>query len=71
MSLNPAPQNEARSAVFPDPRRDMRQRDIIARAVAMLQICGIRSAVEFLKIHAIQPHVIERVLLEPKQRRAA
>ncbi|WP_156885468.1 hypothetical protein [Massilia niastensis] len=71
MSLNPASLNEARTAAFPDPRRDMRQRDIIARAVAMLHVCGIRSAVEFLKIHAIQPHVIERVLLEPGQRRAA
>lgn len=32
---------------------------------------GVMTAVEYLKSHAIRPHVIERVLLEPQRRRAS
>lgn len=52
-------------------RRDLRQRDIVASAIAMLSQGhgSIMPAVEYLKAHAIRPHVIERVMLEPARRR--
>jgi len=52
-------------------RRDLRQRDIVDSAIAMLNQGhgSIMPAVEYLKAHAIRPHVIERVMLEPARRR--
>lgn len=52
-------------------RSDVRQRDIVADGVVLLRESGVMAAVEYLKSHAIRPHVIERVLLEPQQRRAS
>ncbi|MDN4039606.1 hypothetical protein [Massilia sp. YIM B02443] len=52
-------------------RSDARQRDIVAGGIALLRESGIMTAVEYLKSHAIRPHVIERVLLEPQRRRAS
>jgi hypothetical protein len=51
-------------------RCDARQCDIVACGIALLRESGIMTAVEYLKSHAIRPHVIERVLLEPQRRRA-
>lgn len=51
-------------------RRDARQRDAVAQAVAMLADSGVRPALEFLKAQAVRPRVIERVLLDPDHRRA-
>lgn len=51
-------------------RSDARQRDIVADGIALLRESGVMTAVEYLKSHAIRPHVIERVLLEPQRRRA-
>ena len=52
-------------------RRDLRQRDIVARGVALMRESGMLSAVEFLKRHAVKSQVIERVLLDPAGRTAA
>jgi len=51
-------------------RCDARQCDIVACGIALLRESGVMTAVEYLKSHAIRPHVIERVLLEPQRRRA-
>lgn len=51
-------------------RRDLGQRDIVARGIATLCECGIMPALEYLKSHGVRPQVIERVLLEPERRRA-
>lgn len=51
-------------------RRDGRQRDIVSRGIAMLGEAGIMPALEYLKSHAVNARVIERVLLEPGRRRA-
>jgi hypothetical protein len=51
-------------------RRNVGQRDIVARGITTLCECGIMPAVEFLKLHGVRPQVIERVLLEPERRRA-
>ncbi|MBQ5949952.1 hypothetical protein [Massilia sp. ST3] len=55
----------------PDLRRDLLQRDVVARGLALLRDCGTLAALEFLKRHAVQPQVIERVLLDPGRRAAA
>jgi hypothetical protein len=67
--------NETRSeltdepvAVPADMRRDLRQRDVVARGVALLGDAGMVPAVEFLKSHKVKSQVIERVLLEPGRR---
>ena len=51
-------------------RRDARQRDVVAHAVALAGDCGVMPALEYLKAHAVRPGVIERVLLDPEHRRA-
>ena len=56
-------------AVPADMRRDVRQRDVVARGVALLGDAGMVPAVEFLKSHQVKSQVIERVLLEPGRRR--
>ena len=50
-------------------RRNIDQRDIVARGIATLGECGIMPAVEYFKAHGVRPQVIERVLLEPERRR--
>lgn len=52
-------------------RRNISQRDIVARGIATLRDCGTMPAVEYLKSQGIRGGVIERVLLEPARRRAA
>ncbi|MEH6434852.1 hypothetical protein [Massilia sp. DD77] len=54
-----------------DLRRNLRQRDVVARGIGLLRDCGTLAALEFLKRHAVQPQVIERVLLDPARRAAA
>ncbi len=51
-------------------RRNVRERDIVARGIATLGECGTMPALEYLKAHGVRPQVIERVLLEPERRRA-
>jgi hypothetical protein len=57
-------------ALHSELRCDLRQRDIVASGIAMLAGGGVMMVVEYLKLHAIGAHVIERVLLEPHRRRA-
>lgn len=56
-------------AVPAEMRRDQRQREVVARGVALLGDAGMVPAVEFLKSHKVKSQVIERVLLEPGRRR--
>ncbi|MFC5460808.1 hypothetical protein [Massilia niabensis] len=51
-------------------RRDARQRMIVDDAIALLGSSNIMSAFEYLRARDIGIHVIERVLLEPMQRRS-
>ena len=51
-------------------RLDGRQRAIVDDAIAVLGSSNIMSAFEYLRTHGIGGHVIERVLLEPLQRRS-
>ena len=57
-------------AASSDLRRNILQRDIVARGIATLRESGIMPAVEYLKSQGVHPHVIERVVLEPERRRA-
>ncbi len=50
-------------------RCDLLRRDIVDRAIAVQQRSNTICAVEYLKSQNISSHVIERVLLEPQQRR--
>lgn len=52
-------------------RCDAHQRDIVTSSLALLGESGIMTALEYLKLNAVRPQVIERVLLEPQRRRAA
>ncbi len=51
-------------------RSDVHQRDIVTSSLALLGESGVMTALEYLKTHAVRPQVIERVLLEPRRRRA-
>lgn len=52
-----------------DARHDLRQRDIVDDALALMHAVGTLSALEYLKSHAVEGRVIARVLLEPSRRR--
>jgi hypothetical protein len=65
MSPYPSPSQLPPVADPLEQRRDLRQRDIVARGIALMRESGILCAVEFLKRHAVKPQVIERVLLDP------
>ena len=58
-------------AVPLEQRRDLRQRDIVARGIALMRESGMLCALEFLKRHAVRSQVIERVLLDPRHRSVA
>ena len=65
---------QPKSGAVADPveqRRDLRQRDLVARGIVLMRESGMLAALEFLKRHAIKPQVIERVLLDPGHRTAA
>ena len=51
-------------------RHDLRQRDVVDDALALMQVVGTLSALEYMKSHAIEGRIIARVLLEPRQRRS-
>jgi hypothetical protein len=53
----------------PEARRDLRQRDIVDDAILLMRAAGTLSALEFLKSHAVDTHIITRVLLDPARRR--
>lgn len=59
------------SAAVGEARRDARQRMIVDAGIAMLGSSNVMSAFEYLRAHGIRAHIIERVLLEPLQRRPA
>jgi len=50
-------------------RLDARQRDIVDQGIAVQESSNTMSAIEYLKSHDVEAHVIERVLLEPERRR--
>lgn len=50
-------------------RTDVRRRDIVNHGISVQESGNTVSAIEYLKSHDIDPHVIERVLLEPHRRR--
>ena len=51
-------------------RHDLRQRDVVDDALALMQAVGTLSALEYLKSHAVEGRIIARVLLEPRKRRS-
>ena len=57
-------------AFSPELRSNLAQRDIVGRGIALLREHGTLAAIEYLKRHAINPRIIERVLLEPGRRAA-
>jgi hypothetical protein len=64
----PGPDTVAASG---EARLDMRQRRIVDDAIALLSNSNIMCAFEYLRTRDVGNHVIERVLLDPLQRRAA
>lgn len=50
-------------------RRDLHQRDVVDDALSLMHAVGTLSALEYLKLHAVEGRVIARVLLEPGRRR--
>lgn len=71
MSPYPVQPSPSPLGLSPDLRRNLRQRETVARGIALLGDYGTVVAVEFLKGHAVQAQVIERVLLDPVHRAAA
>lgn len=53
-----------------DARLDLQKRDIVQHGISLQQSSNTMSAVEYLKSRDVAAHVIERVLLEPRRRRA-
>lgn len=51
-------------------RQDEHRRGIVDHAISVQESSNTVSAVEYLKSHNIEAHVIERVLLEPARRRS-
>lgn len=51
-------------------RLDARQRAIVDDAIAVLGNSNMMSAFEYLRARNVGTHIIERVLLEPLQRRS-
>ncbi len=51
-------------------RMDVHRRDIVDHGISVQESCNTVAAIEYLKAHDIEPHVIERVLLEPQRRRS-
>jgi hypothetical protein len=52
-----------------NPRQDRRQHDIVEHGILMREHGSTMSAVEYLLMRDVAPHVIRRVLLEPDKRR--
>jgi hypothetical protein len=50
-----------------DARLDLRQRDIVDHGISMQYSSNTMCAVEYLRSCDVHPHVIARVLLEPKR----
>ncbi|HJV00433.1 MAG TPA: hypothetical protein VJ752_07795 [Burkholderiaceae bacterium] len=50
-------------------RTDEHCRDVVDRGILVQASFNTVCAIEYLKSHNIQPHIIERVLLHPEQRR--
>lgn len=69
--MNPlrTPPTHPGGAADTDTRRDLRQRDIVDDAVALIGMSGTLSALEYLKSHAVEGRIIARVLLDPARRR--
>jgi hypothetical protein len=53
------------------PRVDAARSAIVDRGIEVQASFSTLCAVEYLKTHNIAPHIIQRVLLQPGQRRAA
>lgn len=52
-------------------RIDEHCRDVVDRGILVQASFNTMCAIEYLKSNNVQPHVIERVLLHPEQRRKA
>jgi hypothetical protein len=52
-------------------RQDRRLHDIVEHGILMREHGSTMSAVEYLLMRDVAPHVIRRVLLEPHRRRRA
>lgn len=50
-------------------RVDERGREIVDKGIMVQASFNTMCAIEYLKSHNVEPHVIERVLLHPDQRR--
>ena len=53
------------------PRVDAARSEIVDRGIEVQASFSTLCAVEYMKSHNIPPHVIQRVLLQPAQRRPA
>jgi hypothetical protein len=53
------------------PRVDSARSEIVERGIEVQGSFSTLCAVEYLKSHNIPPHIIQRVLLQPGQRRGA
>lgn len=51
-------------------RQDIQRRDIVNHGISVQESSNTVAAIEYLKAHDIDAHVIERVLLEPHRRRS-
>jgi len=51
------------------PRVDAARTEIVDRGIEVQSSFSTLCAVEYLKSHNIAPHIIQRVLLQPEQRR--
>jgi hypothetical protein len=71
--MNPlrTPLSKPDGAAGAEARHDLRQRDIVDDAIALMRVVGTLSALEYLKSHAVEGRIIARVLLEPGRRRGA
>jgi hypothetical protein len=53
------------------PRVDSARSEIVDRGIEVQASFSTLCAVEYMKSHNIAPHIIQRVLLQPAQRRAS
>lgn len=70
--LHSSPSNPDGAAGVPatEHRRDLRRREIVDDGIALARVAGTLSALEYLKLHAIEGRIIARVLLDPARRRS-
>lgn len=70
MNMQSWERDELSAAHRPTPtRRDLVTAEIVEKGIALQELCGTKSAAEFLKFKMIAMHVVIRVLARPSERR--